>query len=134
MQTKELVLLNIQTQTLQKEKNNLEFKLTKAETQSIEDTKTMRELENSLILTKDELLKAYQKHLSDKMVQNSNTLACFNAFSKDIDTLNTCLIEKDQQLQLLKMEINKTNVSHKSELLKLTEELQSEKQKMITKK
>ncbi|XP_025425339.1 leucine-rich repeat-containing protein 45-like [Sipha flava] len=133
-QTKELVLLNMQTKTLQKENTDLEIKLAKAETQSVEDNKKMRELENSLILTKDELVKAYQKHLSDKEIQNSNTQACFDAFSKDIDTLNIYLTKKDQQLQLFKMEIHQMNINHKSELSILKEKLQSEKQKFTIKK
>jgi hypothetical protein len=124
----------MQTKTLQKENTDLEIKLAKAETQSVEDNKKMRELENSLILTKDELVKAYQKHLSDKEIQNSNTQACFDAFSKDIDTLNIYLTKKDQQLQLFKMEIHQMNINHKSELSILKEELQSEKQKFTIKK
>lgn len=124
----------MQIKTLEKENTDLEIKLAKAETQCVEDTKKIRELVNSLVLTKDELLKAYQKHISDKAIQNSNTQACFDAFSKDIDTLNIYLTEKDQQLQHIKTEIQQMNINHKSELSKLKEELQLEKQKFMLKK
>lgn len=124
----------MQITTLQKEKTVLKIKLAQLETQSEKDSKTLGELENSLILTKDELQMAYQKHLSDKAIQDSNTQACVDAFSKDINALNISLTEKDQQLQFFKMKIHEMNVSHKSELLKLKEELLSEKQKLIIKK
>lgn len=109
-----LVLLNTKIKTLHKEKTDLEIKLAEAETQSVEATQTVRVLQNNLILVKDELKKLNGKELYD------------NALAKEIDTLRNNLVEKDHQIQICKMEIDKININHKTELLTIEKKFQSE--------
>jgi len=123
-----LVLLNTKIKSLHKEKTDLEIKLAEAETHSVEVTKTMRVLQNNLILAKDELIKLNKKLLYDIASQTTITQLNVNTLEKEIDILKNNLVEKDHQLQLSQMEIDKINMNHKNELLILENKFESEYQ------
>ncbi|XP_026815464.1 girdin-like [Rhopalosiphum maidis] len=120
-QTNVLLLLNTKIKTLHKEKSDLEIKLAEAEIKSVEANETMKVLQNDLILAKDELIKLNKTEIYNIAAQTtSDTLA------KEIDILKTNLAEKDNQLRLSKMEIDKININHETELINLEKKFQSE--------
>ncbi|XP_060840140.1 leucine-rich repeat-containing protein 45-like isoform X2 [Rhopalosiphum padi] len=120
-QTNVLLLLNTKIKTLHKEKSDLEIKLAEAEIKSVEANETMKVLQKNLILAKDELIKLNKTELYNIAAQTtSDTLA------KEIDILKTNFAEKDNQLRLSKIEIDKININHETELINLEKKFQSE--------
>lgn len=116
-----LLLLNTKIKTLHKEKSDLEIKLAEAEIKSVEANETMKVLQKNLILAKDELIKLNKTELYNIAAQTtSDTLA------KEIDILKTNFAEKDNQLRLSKIEIDKININHETELINLEKKFQSE--------
>uniref|UniRef100_A0A2S2P9T1 Leucine-rich repeat-containing protein n=2 Tax=Schizaphis graminum TaxID=13262 RepID=A0A2S2P9T1_SCHGA len=116
-----LLLLNTKIQTLRKEKSDLEIKLAGAEIQSVEANETIRVLQNNLILAKDELIK-----LNKTEVYNITAQTTSDTLAKEIDILKTNFAKKDNQIRLSKMEIDKININHETELINLEKKFQSE--------
>ncbi|XP_060863531.1 uncharacterized protein LOC132940124 [Metopolophium dirhodum] len=133
-QTKMLVLLNTKIQTLHKDKTDLEIKLAVEETHSVEATQKVRVLQNDLIFAKNELIKLNETHLYNIAAQTTNTQLNADKLTKEIDTLKNNLVEKDNQLQLCKIEIDEININHKTELLNLEKNYQLEYQKFEEKR
>lgn len=122
-----LVLLNTEIKTLHKEKADLEIKLAEAETHSVEVTQRVKVLQNNLILAKNELIKLNETQLYNITAQTTSAQNA-DKLTKEINTLKNNLVEKDDQLQLCKMEIDEININHKNELLNLENNFELEYQ------
>jgi len=129
-----LVLLNSKIKTLHKEKTDLEIKLAVEETHSVEATQKVRVLQNDLIFAKNELIELNETHLNDMAAQTTNAQLIADKLTKEIDTLKNYLVEKDDQIQLYKIEIDEININHKTELLNLEKSFQLEYQKFEEKR
>lgn len=119
-----LVLLNSSLKTLFHEKIDLEIKIAKEKTQSVVSFQTNQALENSLKLAKEEIKKIKDEQESNKVAQDINSKFYAEKFNKFLNTL----FEKEQQLQMYKMEKQKMMTSHLSEISNLKNQLQTEKQ------
>lgn len=129
-----LVLLNKKIKTLNKEKIDLEIKLAEEEKHSLEANQTVRVLQNDLIFAKNELIKLNETHLYNIAAQTANIQLNADKLTKEIDTLKNNLVEKDNQLQLCKIDIDEMNINHKTELVNLKKNFQLEYQKFEDKR
>ncbi|XP_050057603.1 leucine-rich repeat-containing protein 45-like isoform X2 [Aphis gossypii] len=127
-QTNVLLSLNTKIKTLHKEKTDLEIKLAEAETHSVEATETIKVLQNNLMLAKDELIKLNKTQLHNIAAQTTSAQLNTDALTKEIDILKADLVEKDIQSKLSKIEIDKINSNHKTELINLENKFQSKYQ------
>lgn len=123
-----LLSLNTKIKTLHKEKTDLEIKLAEAETHSVEATETIKVLQNNLMLAKDELIKLNKTQLHNIAAQTTSAQLNTDALTKEIDILKADLVEKDIQSKLSKIEIDKINTNHKTELINLENKFQSKYQ------
>ena len=129
-----LVLLNTKIKTLHEEKTDLEIKLAIEETRSVEATQKVKVLQNDLIVATNELIKLNETHLYNIAAQTTNAQLNADKLTKEIDTLKNNLVEKNDQLQLCKIEIDEININHKTELLNLEKNFQLEYHKFEEKR
>ncbi|XP_050434134.1 rootletin-like [Adelges cooleyi] len=132
-ETKMLVSLSKELETLNNEKMACELKLAESKQQTAVSEQTLRSLENSLILAKDALKKSNEMQLSS-LSENSITKQQVSSLTEEVNVLKSHLLAKDHQLNLYEEDKKMYVSTYEAKTLDLQKQLQTSKQHYEEKK